>query len=363
MITNLLRTRRSAITFDVGAAGLRAVQVARGAGGASVHDVLELSAPTPAEPTAPLAPAAEPPLRATLQRGGFAGSTVAVVLSPPDVLYLPLRVPEAVFNQPPERIAAALQWEVSQQCRGNAAELELRYWRLPPGHGQHPNVMAATLPAAGAVGWCELAERQHVQLRRIEVSACALARAAREVMPSADGELIAILDLGRRQSTLTVVADATPVYVRALGGGVREWLKHVGQAFETPPAESERLLSGAAAVPSGTSADAGGGLLVADEIGAAVADLLRPSIVTLSGEIVQCLAYVLRSYPEYHVARVWLAGGGAQVACLGEALAALLDLPVDVLQMQPATHARATGFGPRAAMAYGAALLDLEDAT
>jgi Tfp pilus assembly PilM family ATPase len=380
------RVKSSAVTLDVGAAGIRACQVRRRKGHLRLCDRLGHERPLPLEPVEPNLPPLEPvQLERLIARGNFQGRNIALVLSPPEIQFYPLRLPPALLAQPEERIQQAVKCEVAQESR-NSADLEVRYWPLPAARSQQPNIMAAVTPAQTAAQWCDLAERCRLHLRRIDVTPCALVAAAcRDVTP-ATGEIWGVLDLGLRHSVLTVVIGTVPAYVRVLSVSTHDWTCQLAQAFEIDYAVAEQLkrehgvgtpaaaLLSPAAQPAGgargaaRTATSAGTLLNAADLPTAVSTILRRSLKTLTHEVGRCLSYVLQTYPDLTLSRLFLAGGGAAAHGLAAALEAALDVPVKVIALGPA---RPTGDeragGPTAdappefAAAIGGALLDLEN--
>jgi Tfp pilus assembly PilM family ATPase len=383
-----MRSKSSAITFDVGAAGIRACQLRRRNGRLQLCDRLGHELAAPAESVEPSLPALDnAQLERLIARGNFQGRDIALVLSPPEAQFYPMRLPPALLAQPRERIEQALKCEVAQESR-QSAELEVRFWPLPAGRSQQPNVMAAVTPGETAAQWCELAERCRLHLRRIDVSPCALVALARRTAAPAVGEIWGVLDLGLRHSVLTVVIGAVPAYVRALSVSTYDWTCQLAQAFEVDHAVAEQLkrehgvgtpasaLLSPAAQPGGRphgaarDATAAGTLLNAADLPTAVSTVLRHSLRTLAHEVGRCFSYVLQSYPDLALSRLFLAGGGAASRGLAATLQAALDVPVKVIASDPAcTGAAADEPGsdaaasapPAFAAAIGGALLDLEN--
>ena len=226
-------SRNSAITFDVGTAGIRAYQAASRAGKLSSRDsmLVELPAMRPEGDDARLTPDYSR-LARMVGQGSFQGSDIALVLSPPDVSFYTLRMPKKALDQPEQRIRQALAWEVAREVRAEAHELEVRYWRLPPGHHQGMNVMAVALPTKQAHEWYELFKQEGLYLRRVDVAPCALVHlASRMWMPDAN-DLWGVLDLGYRRSTLTVVLGNVPVYIRSLTISSDVWTSRLVDGFE-----------------------------------------------------------------------------------------------------------------------------------
>jgi type IV pilus assembly protein PilM len=369
MVSRLF-TRRSAVTFDLGAAGIRACQFAQRGAVPQVCDVLALERGYAADADTPVLPPVDAGQLARLMgQGRFAGRDVALVVSPPEVQFYPMRLAEAVLSQPPARVIQALAWEVAHQSRTGPEELEVRYWQLPTPRGHEPNVMAVALARRLAEEWCTAAARQGLTLRRIDVSPCAVVKVACQFWQPAPTDLWGVLDLGLRHATLTVVLGTVPVYVRSMAVSAHQWTRQVAAAFEVPYAVAEQLKRehGVAATARGVRGSGGGhSLLHARDLGSALSSILSEPLRTLANDVARCFAYVMHAYPDGAVKRLYLAGGGSELRGLPALLQKELDIPVQRLARDADTPAAnplsPMPLAPRGAAALGGALLDLEAA-
>jgi Tfp pilus assembly PilM family ATPase len=377
-----VRSRKSAITFDVGTAGIRAYQVTARGTHLTSRDSLQLELlPSPAQPDQPPPPPDYARLARLVGQASFVGNEIALVLSPPDVRFCALRLPKKALAQPPKRVRQALAWEVAREMRTDATELEVRYWELPPGHQQGLNVMAVALPIEQALVWHELFARDHLYLRRIEVSPCALVHLACRMHTPAENELWGILDLGYRRTTLTVVLGKVPAYIRSLPISSDLWTRRLAEGFEVAHAGAEQIKRTHGIWPAErgirrTQSDQA--LLDAQDTASAVFALLREPVDDLVEQINRCFAYVLRNFSDVNATRLLLAGGGANLRGLADYLEVQLDVSVALLASQAEPPLAQPGpehtqpsrrwerplpetiVQPEAATALGGALLDLE---
>lgn len=364
-----LHTQRSAITFDVGSAGLRACQLTGRGTAPGLQDLLLLDLmPTPEGESLP-APQPDPALVArAVGQGRFSGTDVALILSPPDVQFFPLRLPDRALAQEPEKLQQALRWEVAQETRGAADELEVRAWPLPRGRGQNTNIMAVATSAKTAAAWCDQLAAHGLHVRRIDVSPCALVRLATLAWTPAEHELWGVLDLGLRHATLTVVVGTTPAYVRTLTHGAHHWTCKLAKTFEVSYAVAEQLKREHALAPTERGFRPGPGaqnLLQSPELGGVLTNVLRDALQALAAQVGRCFSYVMQGFPDQTVSRLLLAGGGAALGGLAPLLEAELGIPVAQLteaQAEPPTRSARPKLDLRAAAVYGGALLDLEAA-
>lgn len=382
-----LRSRNSAITFDVGASGVRAFQAAARGPRIERRDSMHLTLlPTQRAADAKPTPPDYSRLSRLVGQGNFDGRDVALVLSPPDVRFCTLRMPRKALDQPEQKVRETLAWEVAREMRAEAHELEVRHWPLPPGHHQGLNVMAVALPIERALGWHALFAAQNLRLRRIDVSPCAIVHLARRIAAPGAKDVWGVLDLGFHSTTLTVVLGDTPVYIRALNASADRWTQKLAEAFEVSPAGAEQLkrkygiVLGERGVRMPDSAVEPAGLMNAPDIPGVVFNLLRESLNDLIHEVSRCLAYVLQNFSDANATCLYLAGGGANLPGLAEYLGLQLDMQVRLLtnldpraleseDSNPPANARDTDWTrplggtpvrPEAASVIGGALLDLE---
>lgn len=363
--------RRSAITFDLGAAGIRVCQLRQRGGEPTLCDALQLEGMVSGEGEQPAAPAVDPAqLDRLIGRGSFAGRELTLVLSPPEVEFFPLRLPAQALAQTPDRIERALKWEVAQESRNSAEELEVRYWSLPVGRAGQNNVMAVVMPCQVALRWCSRLGSHGLTLRRIDVSPCALVRLSCRLWTPTEQDLWGVLDLGLRHSTLTVVVGTVPTYIRSLSVCAHHWTQQLAAAFEVsyPVAEQLKREHGVRATERGLRASSpGGNLLQATDLPSALSSVLRKLLQRLAKEVGRCFSYVMQSYPDLSVRRLVLAGGGAGLGGLPAVFEAGLGVPVSTLASgkgdqppqwdHPLPNLR---LEPLAAAALGGALCDLE---
>jgi len=335
-----LRPRQSAITFDAGAAGVRVLQLRRLGGRLLTVDALNLELPDDANPSdgARLARMAG--------QARFCARRVGLVLSPPEARFFTHRVPGKLLEQPAQRVREALAWEVARETRTEPGVLEVRWWPLPAGHHQGLNVMSAAMPRAQAEAWFDAFAARGLFLQRIDVSPCALARLARHIWTPTEKELWGLVDLGARQTHLTMVIGATPAYIRSLPISSQRFTQRIAEAFEIPLAEAEQLKRRHGIRPGarGVRSVGPGSRLQGDDVSAVLYSLLREFLDHLVHEIELCASYVARNYADLQVSRFLLAGGGANLAGLGEHLELTLGLPVWTI-----SNASDTAAGVRAA--------------
>ncbi|MBN2447268.1 MAG: pilus assembly protein PilM [Phycisphaerae bacterium] len=346
--------------FDVGAAGIRLCQVKGRGAQITISDSLQIDLHPREERGEDTECSADVGrLVSLVMQGRFTGNRVGLILSPPDAYFHALRVPQSVLGCPPNQIRDALAWEIARETRTEAGDLEVRYWPLPTGHREGLNVMAVALPTERARTWVREFAEHHFDLRHLDVSPRALARAVlwqRKIGPE---EIWAIVDIGLRRAAITVLMGDTPIYIRTTPIASDDWTRRLKQGFDVPYGEAEELKRSTAiaacgrgahpAVSDDMSVDPG-------EVSTVVFGLLRESLDNLVREINMCISYALESYPDRVAGQIYLAGGGSQLGGLADYLA--LQLGLDTVSIRVAPND--TDVRAEAAAAIGAAILDLE---
>lgn len=354
---------RSAVAIDLGAASLRACQLRAGAPRVAVHDALKLDWSLPPDVEVPAIPEAER-LERLLSHGRFAGRDVALVVSPPLVSFFALQLPKVVLSQPAERQETAIRWEIAGSLPEPVEQFEVRWWELPHAGAGQSNVLAVAMPTRLAHECHDALARIGFRLRRIDASACALARALRLVAPADSGELCGIVDLGWRHSTLTMVVDGVPVYVRTLPPGGPAWTRTLAAALDISHELAESIKRRFGIRPGQRASRTGGGLaeLSADDVPRVIFSVLREPIEALLRETLDCFSYVFRALPRLASGRLLLTGGGASMPGLVEHVAGIASMPTALLGSPEARLAPQPDFDRDLATALGGALLDLEHA-
>ena len=356
-ILERIRLRHSAITVDPGTGGLRAVQLARSGATVRLRDALALTVSgcdtISAECIRRLVRLAE--------QGDFHGTQMALVLSPPQLRFVPLRLPDAIWDQPAERIEQAVLWELARLAAGLAGQFEARWWRLPAGSRGGVNVIAGCMPAEQARGWFEGLAACGIRLVRIDATPLALTHLALARWKPQPGDLWLIVDLGSRAAHVTVLVGTIPVYIRSVNAASDQMTAAIARAFESDRDEAERLKRDC-------------GICAPDQppeqppqhrqLARTLFDVLRKPLETLVNEIEVCSSYALRIYPDLQVRRILLAGGGAAMPGLPGYLRWRLGVDVERLNPASVLHApeslRPAIDSPAAAAVCGAALRDLE---
>lgn len=357
--------KNSAIMFDVGTTSIRACQLSRRGQTLELRDHLQLALRADDDNDHAANPDCER-LARTLVQARFAGRGVGLVLTPPAVQFHTLEVPTGLLKNSEDAIHKALAWEIARETRTEAAQWEVRYWPFPPGHRPGRNVMTVAISSPLVREWVARFNRHGLHLCRVTASPCSLARVAACTCPPQEEDVWGVLDVGHRRSVLTVLVATRPVYVRVVAGGARDWVQRIARAFDTTPDEARQIMQQHGLRPARDASEATGENPTPGNLSGVLFSTLRPALDDLVREINRCFLYVLESYPNLSVARLFTAGGGSALAGLTEYLELQLDLPAQRLTCTPTPSAAAgptlavPSLPPESAASLGGSLLDVE---
>ncbi len=296
-------------------------------------------------------------LRRAFRHQDFAGRTVVVGLSQPDVELHAVEVPRAQAESGDTRADSAIRWEIERLSRLEE-EKQTAHWWLPRGRGGGPAAIGAAVPAAGVKDIWEACRRAGALCRAVDTAACALSRAASLLRAPGPDEVWGVLDLGTRATRLILCIDDVPVLARSLDTGGEAWTGKVAAVLQVSPeaAEQHKQDYGLGAVTSDpgqpersarsttdhrlqtgatNELQTGATRAMEDRAPQAAAQLagmilsaLRPELNRIVGEVERSYEYVLQCYPGRKAADLILAGGGSSLKGLARHLADRLGIGV-----------------------------------
>ena len=91
-------------------------------------------------------------LKSCLEQVRFRGREVVAVLSPPDLEFHALQLPEKVLDSADVAESGAVNLEIERLVTSPGSTPETRYWRLPPPAGSNPNLMGVAAGGEGGAG-------------------------------------------------------------------------------------------------------------------------------------------------------------------------------------------------------------------
>lgn len=329
MSSTIKRTpKQSLIGLDIGAGGIRAVQLHR-----------EASCWTVVRATSSLTGSSENTntIRMTglggriagcLGNSEFRGRKATIALSSPDVEFHTLELPQAVLQQHEAQVSAVVRSEMEGLADVQGAEFEAAHWTLPPGMGASPNTLCVAARHELVQELVDVSRAARVECVCVDTAASALSRFGAYLKEWKNDELWGILDVGLRQSRLLLCVDNTPVLVRTAGPGGAGWTEVISEALEisTKAAEVQKCQHGL--TRPNRSQDRLDEDDIRTELGSMMFGSLRRILKGMGEEIKRSYEYVLGCYPNMTASDLVLVGGGAAMRSLPEHLSDELGITV-----------------------------------
>jgi type IV pilus assembly protein PilM len=276
------------------------------------------------------APVAGASLRELVESQGMAGRGAAAMLEGNEVLVRRLTLPPMKKSD----VRASLTLECRNLVGYPIEEAVIRHEVLGrSAQGPGTDVLVAVAPRRAVLETCRALEAAGLTPAHLTIRPVAL-RALLRSLPSLDREeAVAYLDLGPRESHISIFRGDEIRFTRECGVGVASFVDALrsivvpGQGVRLlDAAEAESLLSEQGV--AGTEKDGGreGGIPAS-----AVAIMLRPSLERLVRELWNSIDYVHEQFQGSSVSRIALLGETARVPGLAPYLSGVLKMPVHVV--------------------------------
>jgi len=332
----LARTRRSLIALDVGRTGVRAVQLQRsGQQWSTIHSsrvearAESLVSADAANPTdAGLAQTWGRWIRGCVARAEFQGRRVSVVMSPPDVEFHALELPDNVVGGSAEDVSAIVRGEMQRLIPDATQFNAAAHWRLPSTTMSAPNLVSCAMRGTLLEEVLQACRSSHVDCVTVDTSATALCRFGNLLCGFDDDTIWGILDVGYRQTRLVLCLGSVPILVRCTGGGGQRWTQQIAEnlGISTKAAEVHKCGHGILPPRDRTA----GAAPVGDRngLGSMLFGVLRSELIPITAEIKRSYEYALSCYAGRRPADLMVVGGGAALRNLPGFLSDELGIPV-----------------------------------
>jgi len=352
------------IGLDVGECGVRAAQLVRLGDSYRLCHVATAGIAT-YESESNSGPGREQSIRQAIKsclcQAAFQGRSVRTALSPPDIEFHSLELPNTVSEDLDQIVCMEVK-----RLRGQRQErIETRHWVLPNTQVPAPTAIAVTAPFEDVVQTVAVCGESGANCADVDTASTALARFGCLLGAWRFEQVWGLLDLGFRQARLTLCVEDVPVLVRTVGPGGAELTKRIagGLGTSVKTAETHKREHGIALTARGVRQDER--RPPPSELAPILLGILRSDLNDLASEIKRSYEYVLGCYPAKRAADLILVGGGAAMGNLPEYLADSLGITVrrasDFLGGGSCTLSvpgGQEGFLDRASLAVGLALED-----
>lgn len=269
-------------------------------------------------------------LREALRSAAFRGRTVVTCMPPTQV-----RLSMLTYKCRSEGSdAAAVAEQARERLGADAADWLVDYLPVRT-RGEGEGERAALLAAARfehVLDYLELLRHAGLTVGALEVGPAAVARAVTASHNGHDEDNVLTVNFGRERSYLTVFSGRRLILDREIAFGENALVATVAVGLETERDEAHALLG---RYGLGTTAShvalAVGEETGDDGIAATLSDILRARLLELRDEIGKAALYAASHTRGAGIRTVLLLGGVARWPHIAEALGALLDLPVAIM--------------------------------
>jgi len=325
--------KRTPIGLDIGASAVRAVQLLR-SGRSVIPAAVSTCAISSASEDEDRAEALAAAIGVCLRQGGFRGRRVISSLNPPDVQFHALELPPGVLSatEGTSELDSIVRGEIERLRSDSDEGMQTRHWRLPSSQVPAPNAIGAAATTSGVETVLHACQKAGTWCSAIDAGAVALSRLGSILRPWDSKQVWGVLDVGARESRLTVCVDDVPTVIRAVGAGGRAWTERIAESLQisVKAAEVHKCDHGLTlgSHPHRRAGDHPSEAKPSTELGTILAGILRSDLTSLAGEIKRSYEYVLSCYPSRHASDLIVTGRGGTLQQLPEFLSNALGIPV-----------------------------------
>ncbi|MDQ2822881.1 MAG: pilus assembly protein PilM [Pseudomonadota bacterium] len=328
------------IGVDFAAESLNMLQIAQSGSGPLVRAAVSLPYPLPRAELLADARALKAFVRGALASAPFSGTGAVAALAPADVRILPLTVIVPNGQQEQQAVARA----VREQLGAQAAESVVDYYqvRSADAGGNERQVLAAVAPRTKVTAYLDSLRSAGLAPSALDIGPTAIARLLAAMHENDHDESVLLINFGVHKSFLTVIWGRRLMLDREIDFGEMQLVDKLAKALNLAPDLALGLLH-----EHGTAA--------AHQIGRTIGEILYPEFAALAEELLRTQVYVASRTRGSAVSRVYLNGSAARYAHTPERVAAMINLPVEVLDPFKAFGA-IDGFTPQSGVTHGIAL-------
>jgi type IV pilus assembly protein PilM len=353
----LQRWRRAAapahpIGVDFAGESLNLLQIAPSGDGPLVRAAVSLPYPLPRAELLADARVLKSFVRDALASAPFAGNAVVAALAPAEVRILPLTVVVPSGQSEQQAVARA----VREQLGAQALESVVDYYqvRSADAGGNERQVLAAVAARPNVLAYLASLRQAGFAPAALDIGPTAIARLLAAMHKQDYDESVLLINFGTHKSFLTVIWGRRLMLDREIDFGETQLVDKLARSLKLTPAIALALLRehGTGARASGETRDQRG---MEMDIGRTIGEILHPEFAALAEELTRTQVYVASRTRGSAVSRVYLNGSAARYAHIPERVAAMIHLPVDVLDPFKAFGAM-EGFTPGSSVTHGIAL-------
>lgn len=326
MLNVFSKNRCGPISLDVGADGVKMLQLTMSGGKISVVAAGRRHPPEPVGETGdPQARQrfAVQAARELLKSGGFRGRDVISCLRTDELVIKNIRLP----HMPEAELASAIQWECRERFEFEVAPDRVHFinaGEVRQGSEVRNEIILMAVPEEKVQSHLEMLGEMRLRPLHIDAEPLALFRAYQRFLRRAADEsaVSVIVDIGLAGTRVVVARGATPIFIKNIDVNGHRFNQSVAKELGLSYAEACHVRRRLAGPRDGEALPAGD---ASKQVEWSVIDAIRHEAESLAREISLCLRYCLVTFRGLRPAKITLTGGEAY----DRALVKLLDEHLD----------------------------------
>lgn len=328
MVSLRSRRKRTPIALDIGASGIRAVQLIQ----SGDRYIVASAASCECQPNGSMEGDAVQPsaghIEKCLRMVEFRGRQAVVALNPPAAEFHSLDLPPTVLENHSSDTVQVVRHEVQRLANSPSDSVETDHWALPSTQVSAPNAIGVAAPHGILVGMLRTCSEAGLECVRIDTGPTALARFAATLTPTVAEAVCGVLDVGYGEARLVLCVGGVPVLVRRAGPGGRAWTERITDSLQLSARAAEVHKREHGIALTGRVGRRAEEAAPGNQIASILLGALRSQLKELASEIKRSYEYVLSCYPGRDVRDLVLVGGGAAMGNLPEYLGGALGITV-----------------------------------
>lgn len=266
-------------------------------------------------------------LGAWLQQMGFHKRNCVLGLSAPDVEIHAMELPKSIN---PAQAKQAARWEVERLMSFEEGTATIDYWPIPESRQMTSTAIGVAAAPHAFETLRPICDQAQFQCAGLDATPCALARFGSLYRgPVSKADVWGVLDLGARQTRLTICVSRVPILVRSFNNGGQKWTDQLSGALSVSAGAAERHKRdhGIGSVMQRRSNDrfSGGG-----PVAEMIYNVLRDDLDSVIAELERSYKYAIRCFSDRPCGPLLLVGGGAGMKNICSLLTEKLGIEVVV---------------------------------
>ena len=287
-------------------------------------------------------------VQSALASAPFAGQRAFCALAPADVRIMPMTVVLAPGQSEAQAVARATR----EQLGAGIGDAVVDYYQVRniDGDGSERQVLVAVAQQAQVIAQLDMLRDAGLDPIALDIGPAAIGRLLGAMGRDDLSQSVLLINFGLHKSFLTVIWGRRLMLDREIDFGEMQLVDKLAAALKLAPDIALALLR-----EHGTGARSAIGAGIQQDIGRTIGEILHPEFAALAEELLRTQVYVASRTRGSAVSRVYLNGSAARYAHIPERVAAMINLPVEVLDPFRAFGAMA-GFTPQHGVTHGIAL-------